>query len=171
MVDMTDMFVNLSQSYPQINKLIWYTAYIIGIALLIKGLYSLKVYGDMRNMMQAQHSLKGPLSLIVVGAILLYLPQAAKIFIKTGFGSKTVNILSYSQDQGWDTNVSKAIFGFVQIVGLISFIRGWLFLVQASQQHAQQGITGKAWTHIIGGILAINILGVKDVLWATFGLS
>ncbi len=50
------------------------------------------------------------------------------------------------------------IVQFIQLVGLISFIRGWFILSQAGGSGAQQGSFGKGIIHIIGGILAINFI-------------
>lgn len=50
------------------------------------------------------------------------------------------------------------IVQFIQLVGLISFIRGWFILSQAGGSGAQQGSFGKGIVHIIGGILAINFI-------------
>ena len=61
-----------------------------------------------------------------------------------------------------------ALLGLVQVMGVIAFIRGWVLLGHAGEQNAQQGMFGKGLTHIIGGILAINIVGTKDLIWNTF---
>jgi intracellular multiplication protein IcmC len=92
--------------------------------------------------------------------------------MQSTFGASTTP-LSYSDTVNsavLAADVQIAILRLVQIIGVIAFIRGWLILAQSARQGSQP-VIGRALTHIIGGILAINIIGTKNVIWATFGLS
>ena len=58
----------------------------------------------------------------------------------------------------------------MRVIGAISFIRGWVILTRVSK-HAQPGTFGKGLTHVIAGILAINIYETWEILMNTLGLN
>ncbi len=62
-----------------------------------------------------------------------------------------------------------ALVRLVQIVGLIAVIRGLLILMRLSGQ-AQPGTFGRAMTHIVGGTLAMNIVGFNQIVFNSFGI-
>lgn len=170
MVTWQDMFLNLSQSYPQLENLIKYTSYVLGVVFMVKGVYAFRIYGEMRNMMSQQHSIRGPLTFLMVGCALMFLPSMQNTLVTTVFGSPDISPFSYMTSQGWTEGMSTAIFGFVQIVGYIAFIRGWLIIAGTAQGHGQHTVA-KGLVHIFGGVLAINIIGTQQILWNTLGLS
>jgi intracellular multiplication protein IcmC len=54
---------------------------------------------------------------------------------------------------------------FIQIIGLVAFIRGWMMIAKsASQGGHQQGGFGKGMMHIFGGVMAINIVSTLNVI-------
>ena len=169
MIDVQTALVNLSQSYPEIIKLVSVFAFVAGMMMILGGLYKLKIYGELRTMMASQTNLKEPLAVMCAGAMLIYLPTAFDTTMMTIFGHAQFSPLSYITDMtpNW-TQSFRAVLGLVQIIGMISFIRGW-FLVSKSSQQGHQGGLGKGLTHIVGGIMAMNIAGVKAILWNTFG--
>jgi intracellular multiplication protein IcmC len=120
--------------------------------------------------MSSQHSLKGPLINFLVATALIYSPQMFATLMLTSFGYSSP--LQYGGDiPGWADAGGKALIGLVQVIGVIAFIRGWLYIARLAGQGGQPGTFGKGLTHIIGGILAINIIGTKEVLFGTFGFS
>jgi hypothetical protein len=56
-----------------------------------------------------------------------------------------------------------------QLVGLISFVRGWNILRNAIEGVGQATVP-QGLTHIIGGVLAMNISGFMVALDATLGI-
>lgn len=158
------MIVNLSRTYPDLWRLITATAYIIGFVFIFQALYHMKIYGELRTMMASQTSFKTPLTYFVAGSSLIYIPTAYNILEKTFFNTTGATILGYAGQQavGYSEAMS-AVLGFVQIVGLIAFVRGWVIVAKGSRQGAQMSI-GKGMMHIIGGLLAINIIGTRDIL-------
>jgi intracellular multiplication protein IcmC len=171
--DTANMLVNLSNSYAGIWKLVTGGAYLMGIGLAMRGIYYLKLYGEARTMMSSQSNLKVPVVYLFVAGILMYLPAAGHIFVMSLFGTPEVTPLGYNATKvgGLNIQATNAMLGFVQIVGLISFVRGWMIIVKSAQGAAQGTSMGKGLTHIIGGILAINIVGTKNALWSTLGIS
>jgi intracellular multiplication protein IcmC len=166
-IDAIKMLENLSNSYPALMKLITAFCYILGFLLILRGVFYLKMYGELRTMMSTQTSAKIPLILIFVGSLFVFLPSTYNIVSISFFGSSSV--LSYDQvTSTMNPLLLKAIVGLVQIIGLISFIKGWMILVAHAQQPGGQATVGKALTHIIGGLCAYNVLGFTNVIWNTF---
>lgn len=168
-IDIGQMLINLSQSYSAIFKMVTAIAYVMGLSFLVMSIFSFKQYAESHNSMSGG-GLKAPLLYILVATVFLYLPSAIDTLMESTFGAKDT-ALSYSDSGDMvSMGIQEAVFRLSQIVGLIAFIRGWLILAQSAKQGAQPAL-GRALTHIIGGILAINIVGTKNVIWATFGLA
>ncbi len=155
------MLLSLQRSYGPIIHLITGFSFLMGIAFTVAAIYHLKVYGEMRTMMASQTGLKEPLGYLMVAAVMLYLPTAVDMMMKTLFDYTEFRDLEYiTVDSGVYKQSLVAVLGLVQIVGLISFIRGW-GLIKKSSELGQRGGYGKGLTHIIGGIMAMNITEPK----------
>lgn len=139
----------------------------------MRAVYALKIYGDMRTQASQNPSIKTPLIFFVVGAALIFLPSTKSVVLTSIFAYSQPQPLSYiNSNPLFSTQILAVLLQIVQLVGLISFIRGWFILAHAtSQSGGQQHTFGKVMTHIIGGILAINVEGTRQLLQATFGLS
>lgn len=164
-----NIFANLGPSLVKVELLLTACAYLIGIALILRGVMALKHAGEQKSHMSQQHSLKEPMMLFFAGAMLMYFPTGLHVVLQTVFGSE--NILSYdSLSTGNQMMASIKMFGdnlflFVQVIGLVSFIRGWILIAKsASQSGHQQGSFAKGIMHIIGGTLAINIVETLNVI-------
>jgi intracellular multiplication protein IcmC len=169
-VDAIQMLQNLSKAYPALWKMVTALCYIIGFAFAVRGVYYLKNYGELRTMTATQTSLKIPIVFFIVSAVFLYIPTGYKVVSMTVLGYSSP--LAYSSaTAGINPMVLHAITGLISFIGLLSFVRGWLILVKHTEQPGGQATLGKALTHIIGGLLAINILGVADIIWNTFGFK
>ncbi len=170
-VDVGQMLVNLSQSHDAVFKMLTGGAYVLGFAFAVLAIFSLKHLSESRTMMSGQQSLGPPLMYFLVAAVFLYMPSAIDSLMMTTFGA-TASPIGYSETSGdvVSADVTRAIYLMVQMVGLVAFIKGWLILAQSAKGGGSQQL-GKALTHILGGILAINIIGTKNVIWASFGLS
>lgn len=169
--DFQSILQNLASSYPALWKMLTAAAYVLGWGLVLKAVYALKAYGESRTMMSSNTSIKGPMAYFFAGAMLIFTPAAFTMINMTFFG--TPNIMSYTGGgvaQLSQTSVL-AVLGVVQIVGLLAFIRGWMYLSKAGDHSGGQPVMGKALTHIFGGALAINVVQIKDVIWNTFGFS
>ena len=170
-MDALSMLANLSKSYPALTFMVTGLCYVIGMSLMIRAIYYLKVYGELRTMMSTQSSLKIPMTYMVAGAVFLFIPTAFQTMTMTVFG--TSSMLGYENiDSSINPIVLRAVGGFVQLLGFVSFIRGWMILVANATSPGGGGASfGKGLTHIIGGLLLVNIYGVASVVWNTFGLS
>ncbi len=162
---------NMSQSYPGLWRLGTASAYVMGFFFALKSVYQLRVYGESSVMKSSHSSLKGPITSMIVSAALIALPTTFHDINMTLFA--TPNVLAYTAgpQAGFSAASTAAVIGAVQIMGLFAFIRGWVQIARTGEQSSQPGTMGKGLTHIIGGLLAINIVQTKDILWNTFGFS
>jgi len=148
---------------------------IIGITMIFKALLrGAKTGADPRA-----SNPKDIVTHLVLGAVLVSIGTVLPDVLKTIFGVGTVSQMSSFPAIGWsklvgaaDTkaadNTIKAIMAFVQIIGGISFLRGWLIIKTAIEGGGQATVPQGA-THIIGGAMAINIDKMLTILDKTFG--
>lgn len=172
--DLGQIFINLSASITGIWQLTTGFCYLAGVMFTATAVLKLKAYGELRVMAAtSQASLKGPLIYLFVAAVFLYLPEAFSILMMTTFGYAGASTeLQYTESPvgGFSLEAMEAVIQLIQLVGLFAFVRGWFMIAKLAHGPSHQEGIAKAVTHIIGGILAINILGTKDVLVATLGL-
>lgn len=167
-----DILTNIASSLAPVERMITGAAYIIGLAFVFKGIYSLKVYGEARTMMSSSASIKEPIVYMMVGAMLVYFPTALDIIMQSTFGYQ--NVLQYapvnSSNQVLDTIfgsssvVGRPLTMLIQVIGGVAFVRGWVLIARSASQGQPPGGTGKGLIHVFGGILAINIVGTIDIV-------
>jgi intracellular multiplication protein IcmC len=165
-----NVLINLANSLIPVEKLLTGAAYIIGIWFAIKALLVLKAHTESRS--QAAGGPTEPIMYLFVAAMLIYFPSAFQMLMNTTFGYS--NVLAYAPNNtqmplinavfGQDSPMGQALTIIIQIVGLISYIRGWLLLAKAGGSGQQPGNVGKGITHIFAGILALNIIGTLQVI-------
>ncbi|WP_342146699.1 type IV secretion protein IcmC [Rickettsiella endosymbiont of Aleochara curtula] len=165
------MLLTVTDQFPNIYRLITALAYLMGIAFIFRGVYQLKVYGDLRTMMSVQTNFKATMMVFFAGTALLYAPTAFKSMMLSTFATTSVeDPMSYAPATSLSTLLaSRAVLLFVQLIGTISFIKGWVSLTHVSNPNGRSTM-GKAVTHIVAGLLAINIEGTKQMLEASFGM-
>lgn len=161
-----DIINNIASSMLPIQRLVTGFGYLLGLVFAFKAIATLKQYGESRTMMSSSANMKEPLMYFAVAAMLIYLPSAVDVMMKTSFG--TTNILQYqSVDSksgiintlfGSNSMVGQSLSIIIQTIGVVAFVRGWVLIARASGQGQQPGGTGKGMIHIFGGILAMNIV-------------
>lgn len=167
-----DILTNLANSLLPVERLLTGGAYLIGCAFFFKAIYSLKVYGEARTMMSSNASIKEPLIYLLVGAVFIYFPSSIQLLMRTTFRYDTV--LQYAP-VSTNNNALDTLFGvgspvgrpltiLIQVIGLVAFIRGWILIARAGSQGQAQGGMGKGFMHVVGGILAINIVGTITII-------
>ncbi|MDD2325536.1 MAG: hypothetical protein PHW63_06010 [Alphaproteobacteria bacterium] len=162
--------------YAPVSVLVALLGGMVGAYFIAKGLLSgAKVGSDPRA-----GSPKTIITHLVIGAILISLSTMLPSVISTLFGSSATvsNVSSFTGIQ-WSkfvgTGVSvdainkttQAILAFIQLIGLIAFLRGWLIVktaIDGGQATIPQGIT-----HIVAGAMAVNIDLMLNVIDETFG--
>lgn len=170
-LDFTQMLQNLQSTMPNLMRFVTGFCYVMGLWLILKGVYKLKRYGQMRTMMAANLSIAKPLIVMLVGAGLIYLPGVIDVGIETLWAQGSSSVLSYPTGSGsWEAFINPLI-DVVRLFGFIAFVRGWMILAKFGAEQAQPGTGGKAIMHMMGGLLAMNIVGTWDVIKATFGIG
>lgn len=144
----------------------------MGVFFVVRGLVKASHYGtDPRA-----HSVTSILTNLIVGAILVSGGQILDMITASvfGFGGVlTFNSLSWTAiDQLGNTQHFKtaveAALRFFQLIGLISFVRGFYIIKNAIEGQGQATIP-QGLTHVVGGVLAINIFMFMRVMDYTFG--
>jgi intracellular multiplication protein IcmC len=161
------MIENLADSMPAIIAMLSAAAYIMGFFFILMGVYGLKQYGELRTMMSSSTSLSGPLITLAVGGGLIFLPTTVDVGMATIFGTASTSPISIPTDITGDEDLLNAVVAIVKVVGIVAFIRGMIMLNNVGGQGAQPGTMGKALTHIVGGLLAINMWGFWEVIEST----
>jgi intracellular multiplication protein IcmC len=166
------VLININTVIPDFWHLITGFSFVAGIAFIMRGILALKTYGEGRTMMSQQTSLKGPILLVVIGSALLFLPTTKAIMLQTAFGYSQQMPIGYNaQGSIFSPAATNALLRLVQLIGLVSFIRGWFYLAHLSNPSGGQSPFGKAMTHIVGGIMAINNQGTINLFQATIGIT
>lgn len=169
-VDISQMLINLSSSLGDIEWMLRGGAYLMGLIFFFKALYHLKIYGELRTMMASHASFKEPLTYLIAGSMLMFFPTARDLLIESSFG--TNSITAYSDWHGGETNrTMQAIFMMIQLVGIISFIRGWMLIAKAAGQGGGQMGYGKGIVHLLGAVMAMNIVGTANLISDTLGIN
>lgn len=150
-------------------------SYIAGLFILLIAIYRLTT--------SAQQGPKGPVGIgtamhFVVAAVLLSAPQALGALSETIFGDsavKTYVSMSFLSDAGADIQaradaIMSAIISFLIIIGIISFLRGWFLLKAATDGNSQASVMS-AITHIVAGVLAVNIGPLMMAVQTTFNVG
>lgn len=171
--DWLQMLQNFATTFPNIGKLVTAAAYVLGFLFALRAIYYLKLYGELRTMMASSANLRAPLTYLLVAGAFLFLPSTIEVMLQTIYQSTEITPLSYAEET---TSLEygaamTAVYALIQLVGYIAFIRGWLIIANTAQHSGSRDTVGKGLTHIVGGILAINIIGTRDIIWNTFGLT
>lgn len=154
---------NLATNLPPVEMMVQDMAFIAGLLFFVRGIYQFKQYGELRTSMAVQTDIKGPLLSLLVGSSLMFWPTLLSISMTSVFN--TTSLLSY-QPSSATTNYSSLLQAggeVLRFVGYIAFFRGWILLTRLGSQ-GQPGTLGKALSHIIGGICAINVFGTWQII-------
>ena len=167
------IFSNIGDQINPIKNFLIFLCYVIGLGLCLAAVMKLKKYGTRTAFMHVEMSMVGPFLQFFIGVGLFYMPNFISALNVTLFASSEIaaTIMGYStSSEDFQTYVIP-ILGVIQIIGIISFIRGWAMLAKATNPGQQPGAISKGITHIVGGILAVNIYTFIDVIYQTLGLS
>src|SRR3990167_191399 len=118
--------VLLTQHFQILADILETVSVIMGVTLTLGGLFQMKKYGESRTMMSQQHSIAGPLVMLICGAILMILPTFIGTALLAFWGTKSP--LSLSTGLSAYSSLMRPILMFVRIVGVGTFIRG-IFLL------------------------------------------
>lgn len=168
----------LADALDDLTKLIVAISYISGVALAVRGIMMYRIFANQTFGSQQRGEIAGPLVFLVVGVILIYFPSTITTSNLTVFGvpeiSHTSELLNYDGVQNSYTRWIKVkwlILKYLSLIGLIAFLRGWIILSKMGHSGSQPGSVGKGLTHVVGGILLINIVQTVQILAKTLGFT
>ena len=170
MPDFNTIITNIGNSIAPLWRLVTGAAYLFGFAFIFRGIFMLKTYGEARTMMSGQGNFKGALVCLFVSVALIFSQTMYQSLLLTTFNVSSTSPMEYPTSTTMDQQAYFSLLYFIQFIGLVSFIRGWVMLSHASNP-GQQNSFGKALTHIAGGLLAINIQGTIDIVKGTIGMT
>ena len=161
--DVSIWLTNLQKQIPSILRLIVAISYVTGILFMVLGVFKLKAYGQMTIYQSANASMSGPLVFFFIGVTLIAFPAMVDVMLYTLWGYGSDGVPPYPGGTEWAYLVGTTI-GIIQIVGYVSFLRGWLLLSKMGTSGTQPGTLSKGIIRIAGGILAINVMGTWEIL-------
>lgn len=163
------MLERFADQIPNLMRMTTAIAYVLGMYFIFHAVLLLKKFGEQRTMMSSgEHSIKGPLIYLTIGALLLYLPTSVQVGMSTFW--TVPNPYGYEQHTDDWGQFLRVCFLIIQFIGTIAFIKGLVILSHLAG-HGQQGTLSKGLTHIIGGILCINIYQTIKVITFTLGIN
>lgn len=163
-----NMITRIAGQIPSLMRMVTAIGYVMGIYFIFFSLMKFKEFGEQRTMMSSQHHMKEPLTYMIVGALLLYLPTSVQVGMSTFWAEP--NPYGYLQQQDQWAQFINNCFLVIQLFGTIAFIRGLVILSHTGGQGAQ-GQFGKGVTHVIGGLFCINIYQFVKVILFTIGIQ
>jgi intracellular multiplication protein IcmC len=168
-LDAQSMLERIVGQVPNLMRMITAIAYVLGIYFMVFSLLKFKEFGEQRTMMSSQHHLKEPLIYMSVGVFLVFLPSA----VQTGLSTFWTDPSPYAYLDNTDpySQIWNNALIVVQLFGTIAFIRGLVMLSHLGKGGHGQASAGKAMTHIVGGIMCINIYQFIQMVFATLGVS
>jgi hypothetical protein len=148
-------------------------AILAGVFLIIRGLVKASRFGtDQRT-----HSIPIIITNIVIGTVLFSLGTSMDSVLTSVFGGDSIEgsgnlmntiLADFDADVAPFQRAVYAALTFFQLIGMIAFIRGWLILKNSVEGQGQATVA-QGLTHIIGGVLCVNIYRFLEVMDTTFG--
>lgn len=159
------MWANSLGAWLALSKLAQFAAVIMGFYFVIGSILKFSQLGS-----NPQLSPKVPIVMFLVGVALFAITPSISIIHYTMFSKAPGSVLSEtaggSSCGGFSQTAIWSVFAFIKLVGIIAFIRGWLLLNQSAL--GKDGVIGRGLVHIFGGVAAMNITLVANVLANTF---
>ncbi|MBY0544695.1 MAG: hypothetical protein K2Q14_04010 [Gammaproteobacteria bacterium] len=171
MINAAQMLENIDAQLPYFYSAVSGFAYLCGLFFMIAGIHAFKEFGN-GAMSGNKLAMKEPLAYIIIGAMLIYLPTAKDVFLTTVYGTATVSAyVGYGVSDTFN-EMGKVIVDIVQFVGFIAFVRGLMMMHKVGVGQTQQGASfNKGLTHLIGGVIAMNIVAFGHIISTTLGIS
>lgn len=164
-----DIWENIQNVIPDMARLVVAISYVAGVFFIAWSIMRLKIYGQMTVFMMSQLSIGPTFTYMIVGLALLSFPTMLDIMSMTLFGyNYESGVLMYFEETParW-SHIINPLTALIQLFGFIAFLRGMIMLSKMGGQGSPPGTVGKAATHIVGGIMAINIVGTITIIQDT----
>jgi hypothetical protein len=171
------MIVLVSNIYGPAEVLISVVTWIMGGMCVAIGLFRLAQSGQ--SAQGNAPKARGTIGYIAGGGLLISLGEFMDVIRDSIFGggqTPMFNALAFNNNvlpgnlNTMSNGVFMALFAWMQLIGWLAFARGVYLLVKLSQGEGQR-THAHAFTHIIGGALAVNLYGLVDAIQSTLGIS
>jgi hypothetical protein len=163
--------INVSRSLPNIMIFISGFTVVVGVIFIILALFKLKHLADFRNMMSGQQEIGKAIMMITIGVIFIWMPFMLQVFTVTIFGEGIGALQARYPVAAGSNQYYVAFFRIMQVVGVISFVRGWFILAGMAKGQHQPGTFGKSMTHIVAGIFLFHLKAFMGIAEQTLGFS
>lgn len=164
------IFQNGEDAWKSITILMGAAMFVTGVVL---GGIAITKFKDVSN---GKATTTQPIILTIISASLIASPSVIMTITETYYNEKIAftptQLLSSIPDASFANGMSGALSSvliFVQMLGIIAFFRGIVLLRAIGS--GKEAPVGKAFIHIFGGALAINIQPTIGVLARTFFFS
>lgn len=161
-------------------SLISIAAYVMGVLFIVRGLLRGAKYGSDPRAATTSHIM----AYLIIGALLIVAGESAGDVLFSLFGVGVSDTIDYQTNagrvMGWNAvaalgnmqfaTVIAAALTFFQLIGILAFVRG-LYIVKNAVEGTGQATMAQGFTHIVGGVLAINIYSILEVIDQTFGTN
>lgn len=182
--DIHTVLRNLRRIINPFTALLCVISFVAGVIFIFKALIKIKRAGTIGQQSLQPGELLTPIVAFIVGAVLLYIPTSTEVLTNslfdTGrsiFGSGSTidysqvgtgaSLLGYGSSGSlavqW-ADLANTLVLYIQFFGFFSFVRGWFLVAKAGSQGGGQGSVTKGVVHIIGGIIAINIIDAFHIV-------
>lgn len=182
-LDIQDILVNAASIINPTLRLLLAFSFVLGIWFILKGLLKLKTFAQPLTQVSQPGDFSGPITFILIGAVLIYIPTSSDVLTTTFFGQNTLSMFgnsgspdikrlgpasaklmaysSVSVQSQWATLIDTVVY-YMEFIGFLAFLRGWILI--AHTQHGQHDQMSKGIIHVVGGILAINFLPLVNAV-------
>jgi intracellular multiplication protein IcmC len=160
-------FVGLLPSLPSLFTLVKVFCILLGLGMLVHSILRLKNLNSSQNQSEMRPILVEILAATALINLNLFIATGSESLF--GVGMKEITPVGTAIKTGGDwaaaraQNIVVAILSFIQFVGYIAVAKGITELNNTSKGKANATLS-KGLTHIVGGILAVNIMGTLAML-------
>ncbi len=170
------ILTNIANAVPAFRGLLEVFAIFLGLFYLIQaGGDAIILSKGRQGQMMGNHPMPTELlSKIIIGCLLLSFGFTVETLVNTISSNFTTYAILNTQtvtEYGRFNHILTALLKIVQAIGLIGILRGlMIFKAASSSQGGQQGL-GKATLLVLGGSLAVNLLGVIKMIEVTGNIN
>ncbi|MDU4229803.1 MAG: hypothetical protein E7I02_17745 [Klebsiella grimontii] len=162
-----DMFKSGTSTWSAVSAFVVVLFWCVGCWLAFIAIVNYKNAADGKNGM-AKPIIQTIIAALMV-AISRFIPILSDTLNNKAAEFSPQSLLSDIPHDGLGLNLAfTSVLLFVQMLGTIAIFRGMLMLWEATNKGAGSGLIGKSWTHIIGGVLAVNIQLTIATVASTF---
>lgn len=163
------MLLTFGESIPGLWNFVQAMCFVVAMFLFGFSMFKLKRIGERKS----DDGAMSVVMTLLAATGLFYLSSSLDTFLVSTFGTST--IMTYTTSTILDADGIKAarvVIGFVNLIGLIAFARGWYALKMLGSGGGHKEDTAKrAIVLLVGGTFCLNIVALSEVLQKSLGIS